>query len=59
MEPEFKGGQQKVGPQGRRGGGFSESYKLKTEKMSGHLHFLPLLMGMISLAPSLLEANLK
>lgn len=29
---------------GRGGGGFSESYKLETERMSGHLHFLPLLM---------------
>ena len=47
------------GPQGGRGGGLSESYKLETEGMSSHLHFLPLLMGIISLAPSFLEANFK
>lgn len=41
------------------GGGFSESYKLETERMSGHLHFLPLLIGIISLAPSFLEGNFK
>lgn len=52
-------GSSRGGPQGRRGGGFSESYKLKTERMSGHLHFLPLLMGIISLAPSFLETNFK
>lgn len=48
-------GQEKEGPQGRREGGFSESYKLKTERMSCHLHSLPLLMGIISLAPSFPE----
>lgn len=44
---------------GGRGGGLSESHKLETEGMSGHLHFLPLLMGIISLALSFLEANFK
>lgn len=37
-------------------GGLSESHKLETEGMSGHLHFLPLLMGIISLALGFLEA---
>lgn len=41
------------------GGGFSKSYKLETERMSGHLHFLPLLIGIISLALSFLEGNFK
>lgn len=52
-------GQQEEGPPGSRGGGFSESHKLKTERMSGHLHFLPLLMGIIPLAPSFPEADFK
>ena len=58
-EPEFKGAAGGGGPHGGRGGGFSESYKLETERMSGHLHFLPLLMGIISLAPSFPEADSK
>lgn len=52
-------GSRRRGPHGGRGGGFSESYKLETERMSGHLHFLPLLMGIISLAPSFPEADSK
>lgn len=57
VEPEFKGAVEggASGPRGRREGGFSESYKLKTERISCHLHFLPLLMGIISLAPSFRE----
>ena len=47
------------GRSGREGEGLSESHKLETEGMSGHLHFLPPLMGIISLALSFLEANFK
>lgn len=62
-EPEFKGaaegGDQRREAQEGGGGGFSESHKLETERMPGHLHFLPLLIGIISLAPSFLEGNFK
>lgn len=53
-------GQPKEGaPGGGRGGGFSESYKLETERKSGHLHFLSLLIGIISLAPELPRGELE
>lgn len=62
-EPEFKGaaegGTEGGRPRREEGGGFSESHKLETERMSGHLRFLPLLIGIISLAPSFLEGNFK